>query len=426
MLHKTHETAHGRLVASTLILAFVFAFSQPNLFAQSTSAEKPRSADEVDRQWKKAGWKFDAGWKPVTNPAVAKVWGVGIEKAMTNGDMTAIKKFIDFDPVLEHCVAGISDEDFRRGFLIGVTQGTEKLLIRLSSKEGSYRYRGVRNTEYGACALLRMLDGNGGCNYHLWRLQKNKRGEVRGVDMYIFLSGESFGDTVRRMTLLSVPKDDRSFLQKLTGTEQTMSKHQGQMMQIMQATQQQNFKSVLTGYDKLPANLKNEKAFMVIRMMAAMQVDDAEYVKALDDFQKQYPGDASADLAGIDLFFLKKQYGKMHEAINRLEKAVGKDAHLGMLRAIGFSQEGKLTEAQSALEEAISIEPGLEGPHWTMVEVCLSNKDFAKVNDTLKKLVTQFGYNEFDFSVSEIYAEYLKSEQYKQFTEFLKTLDQLR
>lgn len=386
---------------------------------ESALAQKP-GPDQVNQQWTKAGWEFDRGWKPVTDLEQARQWAKAVEKAMKGRDMKTIRSLLDFEPVLKRCAAGITNDAFRKGFIRGVRTGTDQLLAQLSSEKGSYIFRGVRNSEYGAGAIMRMLDGNGGCNYHLWRLQENDQGQVVGVDMYVYLSGESFGDTIRRLTLLSVPKDDRTFFQRLSGTESEITKNQAQMLKIVQGMQQQNFKMTLDGYNQLPPKLKKEKAFMVMRIMAALQVDEDLYVEALDDFQKVFPGDASADLAGIDLFFLKKEFDKMHEAIDRLENAVGRDGHLTMLRGLGYSQEGKMEAAEKALTEAIAIEPGLEGPYWSLVEFGLTNKKFAKVTGTLKKLSQQFGYNQFDLASNQVYAEYLKSAEYQQFKEYLK------
>lgn len=407
------------IVFSVLLVSGIL---QRDVSGQSQAVQERATPDQVERNWKKSNFKFDVGWNPVTDPETAKSWGMELEKTMKSGDLNAVSKLIDFDPVMMRCVAGVTNEEFRKGFLIGVKQGTGNLLNQLAHENTSYVFRGVRNNEFGACALMRMLDVNGGCNYHIWHLQKNSHGNVVGVDLYVFLSGETFGNTVRRLTLLSVPQDDRSFFQKLTGTEKTISKNQVQMMKIIQGSQQKQFQAVLNAYDQLPSNLKKEKALMVMRILSAFHVDEAAYVKALEEFQTEHPGDASADLAGIDLYFLKKEYDKMDRSLKRLESAVGADGHLSMLRAVAFSQQGKLPEARKELQSAISIEPQLEQPHWTLVEISLAEKNFDLVNDTLKKLANKFGYNEFDFSGNELYAEYVKSEQHHQFREFLKTI----
>ena len=415
---------HLRLNAIIFVSLFIglsLGIVSHEVSGQTVAPQSEKSADEVSRQWKRAGFKFDKGWKPVTDLKVAKAWGEKLDKTIKTRDMGEISKLIDFSPVIEQCVVGITDEAFRKGFLVGINSGTKNVLSQFADENSSYLFRGVRNDEFGACALMRLIDANGACNYHLWRLQQNENNDVVGIDMYVFVSGESFGETMRRITLLSVPKDDRSFFQKLTGTEKTLTKSQGEMLKILEGTQKKDYALILESYAKLPAKLKKVKSIMLMRMMAAMQGDEDEYVKALEDYKKQHPNDVSADLAGIDLYFLKKQYKEMQESIDRLEKAVGEDGHLGMLRGVGYTQEGKFDKAKQSLEKAISIEPELESPYWTLVQLGLTQKDFTLVTETLKKLVDKFGYSEFGFAENDLYAEYVKSDQYKEFDEFLKT-----
>jgi len=390
--------------------------------AVDAQTDKPRTARQVEKQWERASWEFGNNWKAVSDPAEAKAWGDAVEAAFKSKDLRQVKQFVDFSAMHKRCVQGVTNEAFKEGFSVGIVTGTDNLLQQLAANEGSYVFRGVKNTEFGPCALMRMLDAGGGCNYHLWRLQKNSQGKVQGVDMYILLSGETFADTMRRITLLSVPKDDRTFFQKLSGAEQAIAKHQTQMLAMIQATQSGDSKAVLTAYDELPNKLKTEKSFMIMRMSAAMQVDEALYIETLEDYQKEYPGDASSALMGLDLFFLKKDYPKMYGALDVIEEVVGKDAHLGMLRAIALRDEGDLAKARKAIEVAVTAEPAMEAANWTLVELALEQKDFPAVTKSLKDIVTRFGYTEFAMKGNEAYVDYVKDPEYGKFQAYLKSL----
>jgi tetratricopeptide (TPR) repeat protein len=402
--------------------ALAFVGAMPLGLAGQSIVEGPLDKKKVDQKWKRAAWEFDKAWSSVTDEEEAKAWGIAVDEAFKTKKLDQIKKFIDFKPMHGRCVAGITNESFKNGFSQGIVTGTDNLLKQLAGSGGSYVFRGVKNTNFGACALMRMLDANGGCNYHLWRLQKNAAGDVQGIDMYIFLSGETFADTMRRITLLSVPKDDRTFFQKLSGVEQSIAKHQQQMLKLFQATQAGDFEAILAAYDALPNKLKSEKSFMVMRMTAAMQADEAVYLETLEAFQKQYPGDVSAALMGLDLYFIKKQFPKMYDSLDVLTESVGEDAHLEMLRAIALNEEGKLQDAVKVIKHALTLEPKMEKANWTYVELELAQKDFPAVTNALKQIVQRFGYTEFAMEGNEAYAEYIKTPEHEKFQAYLKTV----
>lgn len=394
--------------------------------ASGSSQESPvapgQSENALKQVWEQVGWEFEEGWKPVTDSEAVQKWASAFVQAIKDQNRDKLSELVEFEPLFRRCVSKIANEKFRIGFSSGAKNGGRQLLERLADPAGSYRFLGVHNSEFGPAAMMRMLDANGGCNYHLWRFQHDPLGDIKGVDIYIFLSGESFADTLQRMAMITAPQGKQGFLAKLTGKETVLAKHQGDLINLIHATQIQDFEGALDHYDRLPQQLQTEKAIMLMRILAAMRVTDAEYLLALKDYRKQFPDDASADLASIDYYFLNQQFQQMHEALSRLEKSVGRDAHLLLLHSVAFSGESKFDLARKSTEEAINLEPELESPYWTQVEICLRQQDYDAVNQTLILLTQRFGYREFDFAIEPIYDEYVKTPQHKA---FLKYLDEL-
>ena len=67
-------------------------------------------------------------------------------------------------------------------------------------------------------------------------------------------------------------------------------------------------------------------------MLAAQQVGGGEYEKAVLDFGRLYPGDASQALWAIDLHLAREQWDRALKSVDVLESAVGGDVFLDDMR----------------------------------------------------------------------------------------------
>lgn len=377
------------------------------------------SRAQIEANWKAAGWKVPSGWAPVVNDSDAQAWADQLTKVIAAKDSkTFASDLFDIDQLLADSAGGIPEGKYKDGFTKGVNSAMRNnFSTMLASPDFSVRQ--TRNTKYGPAVLTRLLNEDGSVAYVLWRLMKNGTGDVKAVDMLSLGVGEWTSQVLTRAAVVSMPKE-ASFLQKLTGKQIEISKGQQQFLKLIQAQQSQNFKSVLSLYAKLPANLKKEKFLQLIRLNAAMQADEREYVSAIRDFRKTHPNDLASLLHSIDFYFLKEDFQSMRSSIDSIVEQVGPDSHLYNLKAIGYSSEGKHAEAAKVLKLAIKTEPKREDSYWTLIENSLSAGDLDTVNVALKKLVTGFGFEEFDFSANEIYKPFLDSPQHKDFVEFLK------
>ena len=72
------------------------------------------------------------------------------------------------------------------------------------------------------------------------------------------------------------------------------------------------------------------------------------------------------------------------------------------------------------MRKAIEIEPFYEAPYWTMLQTAVTEKKYDLATETLKTLVVNFGYAEFNFGANEIYSEYIGTPEFKEFEAFLK------
>jgi len=406
---------------SALNSAFIFAaFLLLNVLPlQSQIVDQQSTMSEVVSNWKVAGFSIPSGWKPVVSEKEALSWAATLTKTIEAKDENKFTKVLfDLDMLFQDSVSGVPDGEFKDGIKRGINESMQASLAMMIAGD-DFSVRRLRDTKYGTTVLTRMLNKDGTVAYVLWRLMTNGKGAVKAVDLLSLGTGEWTSQVLARAAVLNMPQE-ASFLSKLAGKQLEYSQGQEKCLALLKDQQAQNFKGVLKRYKSLPANLKKEKFIQLLRLGAAMQVDDDEYIAAINDFKRAHPDDLAAALHSIDFYFLKEEFGMMRKTIDSILLKLGPDSHLYSLKAVGYSSEDKHLEAAKTLQLAIKTEPEREENYWSLIESSLNAGDFNTVNMTLKSLVKRFGYTEFDFESVDIYQPFLKSPQHKNFMDFLE------
>src|SRR5262249_3434595 len=77
-------------------------------------------------------------------------------------------------------------------------------------------------------------------------------------------------------------------------------------------------------------------------------------------------------------------------AIDRVDRAVGGDPYLLVLRGNALTEAGRFDQARAALDKALEQEPGLKQAYWGWVTVSLRDKKYGDALGWLKKPVEKF------------------------------------
>ncbi len=145
-----------------------------------------------------------------------------------------------------------------------------------------------------------------------------------------------------------------------------------------------------------------------------MAVNDDEYAAAIDDYRKNHPNDASADLLSIDGDIMKKRYPEALASVDRLDKSVGGDPHLDLTRA-GIQIEAKnYDEARALAHKLIEAEPDNSNGHWTLVNLSLKTGKYDDTLAELRILKNEYHLTFQDMSKVPEYSGFVKSRQYQE------------
>lgn len=320
-----------------------------------------------------------------------KEFGESLENAVAVGDPAAVNRLFRFNDLIERSVSdlGLSASE-KKSLLAGAAKAATQFpgqFINVVKEGGSYSVLRVRTVDGRPRVLLRLIHGEGAVNYHEITLVRYPDQQIAAEDVYIYLSGEPFSQTFRRLVLGFMAERNKG-IAKLNGEKQVLTKHIGAITKMAELVRNGQNREGLDDFRKLPAELQKNKALQIMAIMAAGGTgDDNDYLTEMERFRKNHPNDPAGEIVSIDYHLLKKEYDEMLKSIDRLDKSLGGDPYLDAIKASALIQAGRLKEARAAAEKAIKDAPKLPQAYWARTAVAAKEKDHDDTLKCLKMLV---------------------------------------
>lgn len=350
-------------------------------------------------------------------------WSEDLQIAITDEDVAAAGKLVDFD--LLGRIATESDDDskrfrqFRVGFLLGVRTRANlpKSLFGHIVKDigngGDYRMLRIRRNGPDVRAVFRHLAAEGGVMYYEFKLLKDASDRTRAVDIYNYYGAEWTSASIRRMFLaaaagVSDAPGDQKFAQ-----QNDYVRHAPKLVAMRRHFDAGEFDLCLKVYNNLPESLKKEKSILFARLAAVISSGDNEqYLKVLKEAREILPNDPAFDLISIDAHTLNKEYDKAIACIDSVDRAVGGDPSLNVMRCGIRIAQAKYNDARTLAEKAITEEPDLYDAHYALVTVSLKERKFQEVASRLTDLEIEFEADLSEIESDPEYAEFIQSPEY--------------
>ena len=163
--------------------------------------------------------------------------------------------------------------------------------------------------------------------------------------------------------------------------------------------------------------------FLVIASRAAQEEgDDDYYLSILELFRKHHKDDPATDLMLIDYYFLRGKLDKAAELLDRLNRYVGGDPYLLVLKG-GFLVESKrYADARAAVEKALAEEPTLKSAYPVRINIALIENNHDDALTWLKKGAESGLFEADPELMKEIpeFARFVKSPQFRDYTKWLE------
>jgi hypothetical protein len=364
---------------------------------------------------------------PVTDAEVRQ-FATALERGVAAGDTSVFASEIDWNSIIDKSMAGVeAPQQFRDGFRKGAKGSLEKSnnmaaqIIDQARKGGSYRLLRSRLVDKHKTALFRLaLPEGAGVNYHEFALERGADGNVRAADFFVFFSGETMSQTFRRGYVQAAAQQNRGLFSRLVGADQDYANSLPKLKEMGDLTRAGKNREALDVYDKLPAAVQKDKTFLLLRLQAAQQVDERTYSAAIERLRELYPKDPCVDILSIDGFALLKQYDKSIAAIDHLDKSLGGDPYLNILRAGVFLTANQPEKARDAAAAGVKGSPDMISCYWSLLTAYLRLADHAAALKTLKLIDQTFRLEFGDLTTVPEYAKFVKSPQYEEWKRYLK------
>lgn len=365
-----------------------------------------------------AGAKADGGATPgeLVSVEEGEEFARKLEEAFENHDVATFNSLIDYTTIAERAIEGLGlPEGKGRSLAANLAKGARgeqnllSVMLKTAGDEGTYRLLRLYEKEGKRHALLRFT-GEEGLNYHDFTLS-NASGVTRASGAYFYLSGEELSATWRRAILPMVQEENKNLIQKLATRESEYIKHQDKVLRMIQQMAQGDSEGVLATYASLPEAVRKDKNVLLIRYQAALKVDDAAITEATEDFLAAYPNDPCLDFIGIDLYILREDHAKARECVDRLDKGVGIDPYLDVVRGNIAVSEKNYAEAERYMHQAIANLPDMISCYWNLAGVALLGGNHQLLYDTLHSLNDNFEVEFEDIRTVPNYADFVASPQ---------------
>jgi hypothetical protein len=318
-----------------------------------------------------------------TNEIAPVKLGRSIEAAFHKGDFTVFDREFDVDAMLGRAFKNLAvSEKYRRDFSAGFKSSWRRQGLRAALEKASdYKFLRHRKLGTNTSLVFRLIGQDAGLNYHEHVLGPGLSGKPPIIDTSILLAGELLSETIRRIALMGV--DQRGLIDRLLQREADFLSHSKDIQRLMQHWQRQEYRQLLALYRQLPESLQNEKFLLLYKLQAGAQVDEAEYMRTISQWEKLFPRDPSLYLVSLDGHVLRKDYGAAIKSIESLNSYVGGDAYLLLLTAGQSKLSGDNETAHTRATEAIQAEPALTQAYDFLVGLLLEEKRFADIPQLL-------------------------------------------
>ncbi len=361
--------------------------------------------------------KYD-GQRPTL--AEAEAFAHTLDEQTAAGRLESLDQSLDLEGLGNRIMSGIEvDQRYRDGFMRGLR--TRALLapqiVTALGATGTYRLLRVHEVNGQHCALFRM-QGEKGLNYHDLQLGKRK-GQVVITDIDVFLAGETIGSIVRRLYISGAAEANHTIVDRLMGKERVLFNNLPKVQEMQRLGQSGDAPGAMRIYAQLPAELQREKYVLLVRVGAAMELPEAEYLRVLDETERHLQGDPALDLISLDALILRKKYDQVDKALDRLNRRV-EDPWLEVIRGNVHFDAGRYEPATEAFLKAVKGNKDFEVAWWALVNTSLKRKKYADTARYLTELQTRFKADVSGVEEDEDYVEFVASPDYKKWKRGIK------
>jgi hypothetical protein len=348
--------------------------------------------------------------------------------AVISGQTANAGALIDWSAMTSIAAVGLgrSEKDLQP-FVAGLKQasttsnGFTGQIVAEIHNGNSYELLRIHGVDSEPRVMFRLY-GVAGLNYHDFLLARRPDGRVLAVDIEPATIGEKLSQTLRRALIGLNAERSQGILDRLQGKDSDFFKNLGKIQSINELVSGDQAQRGLDMIKTLPKSLQTEKVILLTRLRAATKLENqAEYDACIADFVTNFPNDTCLHLLLMDYFVTKEEYDNALKHLNIVDKNVGGDQYLDLRRANIQLGKGNFAEARKLAEGVQRLMPDRFEIFDLFIGINLKERKFDEVLRNLKELKTRFNVDFPDLTTLPIYGEFVKSPEYQEWLELLKS-----
>jgi tetratricopeptide (TPR) repeat protein len=344
-----------------------------------------------------------------------------VEEGLRAGEPAIVDERMDVDRLLQRATRGLPvSKTFIDKLTASARQsglGLGGVLLGAKEESRQVRLLRVQEREGAPRALFRVLSASADLNYFELELGHNARGEAVIVDVFPYMSGELYSESLRSVYLMSAVDAGQCTAKKPCGPR-GLQGNMPRLWRIRRLFDAGEYQQVVEELAQLPPDVLAQRALRIIRLNALSHVDEAEYQRALQAFEKAFPGDPMLVLRSLGDARLSGRPAAMMRVIERLDARV-KDPYLQYLRGVVKLEQADDAGAKRLFQDVVRAEPTLIEPYVVLFTLAIQERDHAEAVRLLDALERDAGADVTSVSVEGSLGveSFLRSPEYKAWLE---------
>lgn len=253
---------------------------------------------------------------------------------------------------------------------------------------GSFDFIRYSQRDNVETAIFRLIRADTAFAYYEFALPaKESISTLLAPDVYIYVNSQWLSQISADIMLQIGAVESPSLLNKLFRSSGLGSSDAKKLSKIIASSRAEKWKEVISTYEELPKEMRQSKVCLMFRFKAASSLSDpSEITAVIEDLRKFCPNDPGIEILSLDYYTLRKEYGKAMRAIDSLDRSVGGDAYIDVLRGNISLQANDFDQAIASGKRALEKEPSLLAAYDVVALSAQAKGDFAEVVTYMKVL----------------------------------------
>jgi tetratricopeptide (TPR) repeat protein len=304
--------------------------------------------------------------------------------------------------LLKSCEERAAAHPFVPLLLAKVRNGGQFKLLRVHTEDGRPR------------AMFRTIRANGTVGYLDFLPARFPDGRLGIEDVYIPAATELFSQSLRRINLAIAAEEGQGPPGHPPTKDRTWTTHLPRWNAMLAAMTAEKWEEAIGIYKSLPETMRVNRTVFLHYVQAALHGSDAEYIRAIEAFRRQFPDDPARKVHAVDYYRMTRQHAAAVEAIEEAERLIGGDPCLRAMRAVEMARAWQFREARALAERAIEEEPTLTWAYMSRIRVSLLEANHPDTLTWMKKMVEATGHGPADLWRDSDFDVFVRSPEYRE------------